>query len=150
MRAADQFHVGIVVEDLDASLEQLSILFGYEWGAEMRTETQVELPDGEMMVEVRFRYSRDTPRVELIQARPGTLWTPVANSGIHHLGYWSDDVAADGAELEQAGYAFEAAGSDGRGARLWTYHRSERGPRIELLSRALEPLLSPLWEAPAP
>ena len=30
MRAADQFHAGIVVDDLEASLADLAELFGYE------------------------------------------------------------------------------------------------------------------------
>ena len=31
MKAGDQFHVGIVVDDLDATLAELTALFGYEW-----------------------------------------------------------------------------------------------------------------------
>lgn len=28
---------------------------------------------------------------------------------------------------------------------MWAYHRSPRGPRVELASRALEPLMAGLW-----
>ena len=42
-------------------------------------------------------YSRNAPRVEVIQSVPGTLWVPAVGSGIHHIGYWSDDIARDAA-----------------------------------------------------
>jgi len=53
------------------------------------------LPDGEATLDLVFTYSKTEPRVEVIQSMPGTLWVPAEDSGIHHLGYWSDDVAAD-------------------------------------------------------
>ncbi len=148
MRAADQFHVGIVVDDLDGALAQLTGLFGYDWGGEVDATRPVQLPAGEAIVRFRFRYSRTTPRVEVIQSQPSTLWTVAPGSGIHHLGYWSDDVAADGAALEAAGYVLEAAGvdDDGHGNRAWSYHRSPTGPRIELISRTLEPAMSAMWD----
>jgi len=144
MTAADQFHAGIV-DDLDRALAELTELFGYDWSDEVDVEQPVQLPSGEALVRFRFRYSRSTPRLEVIQAQPGTLWTRVASSGLHHLGYWSDDVAADGAALERSGYELEAAGVDGDGNRMWSYHGSSTGPRIELITRALEPALSMLW-----
>jgi Glyoxalase/Bleomycin resistance protein/Dioxygenase superfamily len=92
VRAADQFHVGIVVDDLDRALAELTGLFGYDWGGEVDVTQPVHVPTGEITVRFRFRYSRTTPRVEVIQSQPGTLWTAEAGSRIHHLGYWSDDV----------------------------------------------------------
>jgi hypothetical protein len=145
MRAADQFHTGVVVEDLESALVELTELFGYEWCDEVRVEQPVQLPTGAATVEFQFRYSRSTPRLEVIQQQPGTLWMPAAGSGIHHLGYWSDDVAADGAALERAGYALEAAGAGPPGSRSWAYHRSPAGPRIELVSRSLEPFMAVMW-----
>ena len=68
---------------------------------------------------------------------PGTLWVPAPASGIHHLGYWSDDVAADAARLTARGYAAEATGVRPDGTAVWAYHRSASGPRIELVSRAI-------------
>jgi catechol 2,3-dioxygenase-like lactoylglutathione lyase family enzyme len=145
VRAEDQFHVGIVVDDLEASLEEYAALFGYEWCDEVHVEQNVLLDEGEETIDFQFRYSRSAPRIEVIQGQPGTLWTPAPGSGIHHLGYWSDDVSSDGRSLEQAGWMMEAAGTDERGLRSWAYHRSVHGPRIELVSLALRPLLEPMW-----
>jgi hypothetical protein len=145
MKAADQFHTGVVVEDLEKALAELSALFGYEWCDEVRVDQPVQLPSGDTTIEFRFRYSRSTPRLEVIQQQPGTLWVPARGSGIHHLGYWSDDVAADSAALEGAGYAFEAAGTGPDGGRTWAYYRPSDGPRIELVSLSLEPFMEMMW-----
>ena len=68
-------------------------------------------------------------------------------SGIHHLGYWSDDVVADAALLVARGYATEATGVRPDGTPVWAYHRSARGPRIELVSRDLAAGLEQYWES---
>jgi hypothetical protein len=145
MKAADLFHTGIVVEDLEAALAELTELFGYEWCDEVHVDQPVWLPSGDTTVEFRFRYSRSSPRLEVIQSRPGTLWVPAVGSGIHHLGYWSDDVAADGAAFERAGYHHEASGTDPDGRPTWAYYRSPTGPRVELVSRTLEPFMAMMW-----
>jgi hypothetical protein len=145
MRAEDQFHVGIVVESLDASLDQLTALFGYTWCDEVHVPQTVLLPEGETTVDFRFRYSRNAPRIEVLQSQPGTLWTPAEGSGIHHLGFWSDDVVGDGAALEGSGYGLEAAGVDDEGNRFWAYHRGTEGPRIELVASAIRPRLERMW-----
>jgi hypothetical protein len=150
VRAADQFHVGIVVDDLDATLAEMADLLGYEWCPQISVETPVILPDGETSLGLKFAYSRTTPRVEVIQSIPGTLWIPAPQSGLHHLGYWSHDVAVDAERLTSQGYACEAAGLRPDGEQIWAYHRSPGGPRIELVSRQLQPGLEQYWESTAP
>jgi Glyoxalase/Bleomycin resistance protein/Dioxygenase superfamily len=145
MKAEDQFHVGIVVDDLEATLDQLADLFGYEWCDEIAVQTPVMLPTGETVLDQRFRYSRNEPRLEVIQSIPGTLWVPAAGSGVHHLGYWSDDVVRDSAELERHGIAREAAGILPDGSPHWAYHRAPDGPRIELVSTDLQGPLGQYW-----
>jgi catechol 2,3-dioxygenase-like lactoylglutathione lyase family enzyme len=145
LRAADQFHVGIVVPDLDAELERLTRLFGYEWGQEVSVTTPVRFPSGDGSVAFRFRYSRSRPRLEIIEQQPGTLWMPVADSGLHHLGYWSDDPTVDGGALDGSGYTLEVEGLDPAGARSWAFYGAPHGPRIELVSRALQPGLEMLY-----
>ena len=149
MRAEDQFHVGIVVDDLDTTLDQLADLFGYEWCDEIAVETPVALPTGDTVLHQRFRYSRNEPRLEVIESIPGTLWVPAAGSGVHHLGYWSEDVARDSAELERRGIAREAAGILPDGSAHWAYHRAAGGPRIELVSADLKAPLGQYWSTGA-
>ncbi len=145
MNGTDLFHVGIVVDDLEAALDELGGLFGYEWCPVFAIETPVVLPGGEVMLDLRFAYSKTEPRVELIQARPGTPWVPAADSGIHHAGYWSEDMAVDGGKLGASGYAEEARGVQPDGTPIWAYYRSQRGLRIELVSRQLQAGLEQYW-----
>ena len=145
MKADDHFHVGIVVDDFDAALDDLSHLFGHDWCPVLSVTTPVVLPEGETTLDLVFTYSMTTPRVEVIQSIPGSLWTPAPGSGIHHLGYWSDDVAADAASLSARGYAAEATGVRPDGTAVWAYHRSASGPRIELVSRGLVAGLEQYW-----
>jgi len=75
------------------------------------------------------------------------VWTP-ADSGVHHLGYWSDDVDADLAMLEANGMELEVKSLLPDGATLWAYCKGATGPRIELVSRAMEPFIAQ-WFATA-
>ncbi len=146
MRAADQFHLGIVTDRFERCLNDLTDLLGYEWCDEIGFPIPVELPTGTETIELRFAYSKTTPRLEIIRAVPGTLWVPVTG-GAHHLGYWSDDVAADSARLVARGFEVEAVGRQPDGAPYWSYHRSPSGPRIELVGRAMEAALQHYWDS---
>jgi hypothetical protein len=141
MTAADQFHIGIVVDDPASAMSDLTALFGYEWCDQLGGPVAVSLPSGDTTIQLQAWYSKSEPRLEIVQSIPGTVWTPAAGSGVHHLGYWVDDVAAGSAELERRGYAVEAVGRRPDGVPYWAYHRSPAGPRVELVSRKLRPTL---------
>ncbi|KPI06663.1 hypothetical protein OK074_4102 [Actinobacteria bacterium OK074] len=150
LRPEDHFHVGIVAEDFDVTKDRLSRLFGFEWGAEMGGPTELTLSTGDTVIDFRCAYQRSAgpaPRVEIVQRVPGTLWEPTAGSGIHHFGYWSDDVAADTAELERHGYVTEATSRSPDGSLFFTYlHSAEQtAPRVELVSRSARPFLENAW-----
>jgi Glyoxalase/Bleomycin resistance protein/Dioxygenase superfamily len=135
----------VVVDDLDAALARFSELFGYRWSDAFEGRVQVWLPDGDREIHLRFVYSRTVPRMEVIQAIDGTVWVPSAGSGIHHLGYWSDDVEGDATRLERSGFVVEALGRVPNGAAQWSYHRAPDGFRVELVDRALQPMLERFW-----
>jgi len=140
MRAEDLYHTGIVVDDFDATLALLTETAGYRWCEEYRGDQLIQTPGGEATVEMRIVYSVTEPRLEILQAIAGTVWTP-SNSGVHHLGYWSDDVSADGAALTARGLRLEVTAPAPDGSALWAYYKGTGGPRVELVSRTLEPLL---------
>lgn len=144
MKPTDLFHTGIVVDDLVAAAAELTALFGYQWCEEIGAPVRVRLPEGETVLDLTSVYSMSTPRLELVRSVPGTLWQP-ADSGVHHLGYWSDDVAADSAELARAGHPLEAEGRRPDGTPYWAFHRGAVGPRVELVTRALQPVLERYW-----
>lgn len=143
MKASDQFHAGVVVDNIEAAMADLTMLFGYEWCPTLTVPLPVLFPHEEKTVELTFTYSMSAPRLELVETVPGTLWSPVA--GVHHLGYWSDDLAGDGDLLEAKGYAMEAAGVSPDGSTLWCYHRKANGFRVELVNRGLRSFLEQYW-----
>jgi hypothetical protein len=145
VKAHDHFHVGIVVEDYESTLAHLTELFGYHWCEEMDVTLPVRLPSGEQELNLRFTYSMEAPRLEIIRCISGTLWEPAAGSGIHHLGYWSSDVASDSAALEQLGYAREASAIGPDGTPTFAYHRNPAGPRIELVASSARPGMEQYW-----
>jgi hypothetical protein len=145
VRAGDHFHIGIVVDDLDAAMEEMHELFGYEWCPVLAIDVPVVLPDRDIVLDLRFTYSTEAPRLELIQEVAGTPWVRASGSGIHHAGYWSEDVDGDGRLLAARGYDEEARGTQPDGTTMWAYHRSPEGLRIELVSREIQPGLEGYW-----
>ena len=144
MKAEDQFHIAFVVDDLEGTSEEFSSLFGYEWGAEMGGRVEVVLPTGAAVLDLKCAYSLTSPRLELVRTIPGTLWEPAAG-GIHHVGYWSDDVAADSADLVRHGFVTEATRSGPGGLPFFAFLRSVTGFRIELVTRLAQPSLERAW-----
>ena len=67
MRPEDQYHVGIVVNELDAGKEFYSVSAGYRWCDDMRIENVFVDGDQEPAVSLRFTYSREAPHFELVE-----------------------------------------------------------------------------------
>lgn len=142
LRAENLYHTGIVVDDFDGTLERLTKVAGYRWTDVVSVDQDAVTPDGEITIPMKMAYSASDPYVEILQTVPGTVWVP-ANSGVHHLGYWSDDVEADLATLEANGLGLEVKSfnPDGSGPLLWAYCKGPTGPRIELVSQAMKPFI---------
>jgi len=87
-------------------MEWLTKLAGYTWTDVVEVEQVAQTPAGEVTIPMKMVYSGADPRLELLQTVPGTVWAP-ADSGVHHIGYWSDDVESDLAALQAAGMDLE-------------------------------------------
>lgn len=146
MKPENLYHSGIVVDDLDATLDWFTKVAGYRWTDVVEVDQVAQTPNGEVTIPMRMAYSGNAPRVEILQTVPGTIWVP-ADSGVHHLGYWSDDVESDLATLEanDMRYEVKSYNPDGSGTLLWVYCRGRSGPRIELVSRAMEQFIEYWW-----
>jgi catechol 2,3-dioxygenase-like lactoylglutathione lyase family enzyme len=141
MRPEDLYHAGIVVEDFDATLAWFTETAGYRWCQPYTGEQLVVTPDGEETIPMRLTYSVDEPHIEILQAVPGTVWMP-ADSGIHHLGYWSDEVDEDVAKLERNGLKLEVTAPLPDGATLFAYCKGAGRTRIELVNRIMQPMIT--------
>jgi catechol 2,3-dioxygenase-like lactoylglutathione lyase family enzyme len=139
------YHVGIVVPDIDQAMATYGHLFGVEWGQRMGSTMAAELDGVPHQLDLDAVYSKNGPvRIELCKEIPGTVWT--AGAGIHHIGFWCDDVVGAGARLIDAGYPLAAAlFMDRSQPRFMALHRGPQGLFVELVSSAIRPFMEPLW-----
>lgn len=128
-------------------MQWFSDVAAYEWCDQFVGEQVVQLPSCERTLTMKGVYSLSEPRLELVGTIPDTLWQPT-NAGVHHLGYWSDEVDRDVATLIANGVQLEARSLMPDGSSLWAYCRAATGPRIEFVSRVLEPVMSEWWASP--
>ncbi len=144
LRHADLFHTGIVVDDLASAKEELGERLDVTWregGANVRMLTD----EGGRTVRTAYALSREGPHhVELCQSIEGTLWTATAPGQAHHLGYWVDDVAATSAALLRLGSGRIASIVMADDAPpMCAYHRTRNGLCVEIVDRAMQPVLLP-------
>src|SRR5262249_20775767 len=135
------YHVGFVVDDLELAQREMTAALGLTWGNAMTIPVPVH-HDGEVTLrEFTFVYSlTGPPHVELVRAGDPP-WT--ATEGVHHLGYWSDDLAADIERLQANGHTLVANAVDETGALFgFAYLRSAHGLLIELVDVAVRPMLA--------
>ncbi|OBI37067.1 VOC family protein [Mycobacterium colombiense] len=141
----DCYHTGLVVPDMDAAAQSLTRAAGYTWTQPIEAPLSVTTDDGDREVPFKFVYSIEAPHLELIQEVPGTIWTASPHGAAHHLGYWTDDLAATAAALEHAGYRLEARPS-GEELKMFAYYLDPFGVRIEIVERGLFPNWSDFLE----
>ncbi len=144
LQHADFFHTGIVVDDLAAAKAELGERLGVTW-TEGGAEVTLITDDGCTVVPSAYAMSREGPHhIELAQAVPGTVWTVAAPGHAHHLGYWVDSVNRASAALVQQGAERIATVAMAEDAPpMCAYHRTASGLCVEVVSRALRPVLLP-------
>ena len=142
------FHSAIIVPELHPGLEQLSRAFGLQWSTIRESETAVWTPEGRVDLVFRGAFSKPGPsRIEIIESIPGTLWSATDDLVLHHVSFWSSDLVADAKALEKEGFPMMATswGDDGQIPTLFTYHRKNRGPYMELLDENERPHYEEWW-----
>lgn len=140
LRPEDFYHTGVIVTDLDAAMARLSALAGYRWINPVSYSLPFRTATGIHELTSTFVYSLQAPHVELIQEVPGTPWTAAPGNAIHHMGYFTDDLAESARALEANGFTFEAtADTSPPGLALFAYYVDPSGTRIEIVDRALFP-----------
>ena len=119
------FHVGVIVEDLDAAMEEMSRSLGLEFN-EPHESTYGDS-------HIRVCYSlQGPPYLELIQGEPGSMWSTTGGPHADHVGYFVDDLDASMRRLEAEGLPVDIDGTSYR--KRFSYHRSTHaGLRVELI-----------------
>jgi catechol 2,3-dioxygenase-like lactoylglutathione lyase family enzyme len=140
LRPEDLYHTGIIVPDLDAAMARLSALAGYRWITPLSYTLPFRTATGTRELTSTIVYSVQSPHVELLQEVPGSPWTAAPGDSVHHLGYFTDDLADTAELLESNGFTFEmTADVPGQDLALFAYYVDPFGTRIEIVDRALFP-----------
>jgi hypothetical protein len=140
LRPEDLYHTGIIVPDLDAAMARLSALAGYRWITPLSYTLPFRTATGTRELTSTIVYSVQSPHVELLQEVPGSPWTAAPGNSVHHLGYFTDDLADTAELLESNGFTFEmTADVPGQDLALFAYYVDRFGTRIEIVDRALFP-----------
>jgi catechol 2,3-dioxygenase-like lactoylglutathione lyase family enzyme len=140
LRPEDFYHTGIIVSDLEAAMTRLSALADYRWIRPVSYTLPFRTTAGTQEVTSTFVYSLQAPHIELIKEVPGTAWTAAPGNSIHHLGYWTDNLAESAKILEDNGFTFEAtADTAPPDLALFAYYLDAAGTRIEIVDRAVFP-----------
>ncbi len=140
LRPEDFYHAGIVVPDLDAAMARLSALAGYRWINPMSYTLPFRTASGVRELTSTIVYSLQSPHVELVQEVPGSPWKAGRGNAVHHLGYFSDNLAESARALEANGFTLEmTADVPGSDLALFAYYTDAFGTRIEIVDRALFP-----------
>ncbi len=140
LRPEDLYHTGIVVPDLDAAKARLSALAGYRWIKPLTYTLPFRTASGVSELTSTIVYSVQAPHVELVQEVPGSPWTAAPGRSVHHLGYFTDNLAESAKMLERNGFAFEmTAEVPGSELAMFAYYVDDFGTRIEIVDRAVFP-----------
>ena len=133
------YHFGLVVSDFDQALDELSSNLGLEWAKVTEFEIICEQPNGIVTADMKVVYSTTgPPHYEVIRVAPGTVWGQ-ADLGIHHLGFWTENLEDDHKRLTNSGYMWESTyyNPDSDGPFGFTYHTLQNtGLRVELVDIA--------------
>jgi hypothetical protein len=149
--AGDLFEIGLVVGNLEAAMEQFHKALGYTFSLIVDGVLPTRDNTGDTTPPMRMAVSRGQPQLELLEAVPGTHLVPPAGTGLHHLGYYVDDLAASSQALAALGIPFTCGGFAGEACPVsWAYHEMADGTLIELVDRQTAPLRTMLTVGQAP
>ncbi len=116
--------VGIIVPSLEAAFPAYGAATPWRiWTYGRSTVGSVELRGGPGRFEMRIALNPTQPQIELIEPVAGPSvydeWVAEHGYGLHHLGYFTDDLEAAIGAMADAGYALLQAGrglgADGSG-----------------------------------
>jgi len=129
------YHFGLVVPDLQHAKDDLTRALGLSWARTQQREALTDSAAGRRAVEMSFTYSLEgPPYLELLERCDDSIFDRV---GLHHIGVWSDDPAAESARLDDEGWPRESVNVTPDGT--WTsalFHTGDCGLRIEVVDIA--------------
>ena len=138
----DLYHVGVVVPDVRAAMEQYSQALGFSWSPVGDSRLDVVVDGHVRTARIAATYSLEgPPYLELVEEVSGGVWAQEA-LGLQHVGLWTDDLEGSVRRLEDAGLPGRVrhVPEEGHPA-LFSYHQAPAGLWWELVSTAFRPRL---------
>jgi hypothetical protein len=90
------FHIGIVVQDLEAAMDEMGRAAGLTWCEPIHRTT------GDWSY--RLVYSIEgPPHIELLEGPPGSPWDATAGPRLDHAGWWTENIPEELERLKSAG-----------------------------------------------
>jgi catechol 2,3-dioxygenase-like lactoylglutathione lyase family enzyme len=131
------YHVGYVVQNLEDAMAQFGEAIGARWVDHHVHARYLDAGGGIVDVDLHTSFTLDGPvHIELIEDAPGTIWQLGAGPAIHHIGLWTDDVAAEAERLVASGMPVVAGGLDNDDPAVpgyFSYHDNPQGGKVELV-----------------
>jgi catechol 2,3-dioxygenase-like lactoylglutathione lyase family enzyme len=147
----DLFEIALIVPNLEEAIERFHHAFGYTFSPIVEGVLPTRDDAGESLPPLRMAVSREFPNVELMETAPGTDIEPPAGTGLHHLGYYVDDLAGESERLQAMGMPLVRGGFvDDAFPVGWVYHVMADGTLIELVDRQSVPLRQTLIAGEVP
>ena len=144
--SSNYYHVGIVVNDIQAAQERLSALFGISWGPVLPISAVAyrDCDGPDLDLPTTLCYSVGDPGIELIEELPGPVWVRNEQSNLHHIGFWTDELLNDSARLAGGGCPLQLSGRAGQAAPAsFAYHRDDiLSVRFELVDDSIRELMA--------
>jgi hypothetical protein len=136
------YHTGIIVDDLDEAMCTFGAALNLHWMPPLTATTPMRCPTGVEGREVRFTYGLEGPHhIELLeQIDPTPYLSLTGGRYVHHLGYYTADLAGSAAMLEEQGFKMELSGvGDSGEISRATFHHNPLSPGIwiELVSHEI-------------
>jgi hypothetical protein len=100
------WHVAFAVPDLEQGMHELGEAFLVGWRPLHTAEVRFTDEDAEEHeLEVTYTFSEGgPPSIEIWQAIPDTPMGQHGDTWLHHIGYWVEDLDAEGERLAQHGW----------------------------------------------
>ena len=149
------YHLGFMTSDLEAAMEQLGTTFATRWtplqSAEDLTFSTGDGPSARFSTRTVHSAGHQAMHLEVVEGSAGSIWHTDAIVALHHLAYWSPDVAADVDALREQGWELELTALDDDGRPTRFAYLSKAGlTRIEMVGLARQPSYSELVEDDVP
>ncbi len=134
------WHVAFAVADVEAAMADLGPALRLDWRPVKRwTGTMRDAGGRTHAIRTRITYSATSPlAIELFEDVPGSPLARRGGNPFHHIGFWTDDPAAERRRLADAGWPCAGSAAEADGPVRSLFSGSDLGVWIEACNVAVD------------